>query len=43
MTAVFHRLSRANMPIAVRGDGCYIIDKDGKAIWMLVAAQPCLT
>ncbi|MDG1457206.1 MAG: aspartate aminotransferase family protein [Pseudoprimorskyibacter sp.] len=30
MTAVFHRTSRANLPTAVKGDGCYIIDKTGK-------------
>jgi len=30
MTSVFHRSSRAQLPIAVSGDGCYIIDKNGK-------------
>lgn len=30
MTAVFHRSSRANLPTAIRGDGCYIVDKKGK-------------
>ena len=30
MTAVFHRSSPTNLPTAVRGDGCYIIDKTGK-------------
>ena len=30
MTAVFHRHSRATLPTAVSGDGCYLIDADGK-------------
>lgn len=30
MTAVFHRTSRARLPTAASGDGCYIIDKTGK-------------
>jgi len=30
MTAVFHRTSRATLPTAVKGDGCYVIDKNGK-------------
>ncbi|WP_281984857.1 aspartate aminotransferase family protein [Thalassorhabdomicrobium marinisediminis] len=30
MSSVFHRASRANLPTAVRGDGCYIIDDTGK-------------
>ncbi len=30
MTAVFQRNSKASMPIAVKGDGAYIIDKNGK-------------
>ncbi|MEM6375881.1 MAG: aspartate aminotransferase family protein [Pseudomonadota bacterium] len=30
MTAVFHRTSRATLPVAARGDGCYIIDETGK-------------
>jgi len=30
MTAVFHRSSRAKLPTAVKGDGCYIIDNNGK-------------
>ena len=30
MTAVFHRTSRAKLPIAERGDGCYIVDNAGK-------------
>ena len=29
MTAVFHRTSHSNLPTAIRGDGCYIIDKMG--------------
>ncbi|RWN56403.1 MAG: aspartate aminotransferase family protein [Mesorhizobium sp.] len=30
MTSVFHRLPARRMPVAVAGDGMYIIDKDGK-------------
>ncbi|MEO1199653.1 MAG: aspartate aminotransferase family protein [Pseudomonadota bacterium] len=30
MTAVFHRNSRASLPTATTGDGCYIIDSNGK-------------
>ncbi|PVA05502.1 aspartate aminotransferase family protein [Thalassorhabdomicrobium marinisediminis] len=30
MSSVFHRASRANLPTAIRGDGCYIIDDTGK-------------
>ena len=30
MTAVFHRNSRATLPTAVSGDGCYLVDETGK-------------
>lgn len=30
MSHVFHRNSRANPPVAVRGQGCYLIDDKGK-------------
>jgi adenosylmethionine-8-amino-7-oxononanoate aminotransferase len=30
LTHVFHRDPRANYPVAVRGDGAYLIDRDGK-------------
>ncbi len=30
MTRVFHRNPRARYPVAVRGDGAYVIDRDGK-------------
>ena len=30
MTHVFHRHTKVNYPVAVKGDGCYIIDKNGK-------------
>jgi adenosylmethionine-8-amino-7-oxononanoate aminotransferase len=30
MTAVFHRQSHSNLATAVRGEGCYVIDKEGK-------------
>jgi adenosylmethionine-8-amino-7-oxononanoate aminotransferase len=30
MTRVFHRNPRAHYPVAVRGDGAYVIDRDGK-------------
>lgn len=30
MTAVFHRTSRATLPTATTGDGCYIVDSTGK-------------
>ena len=30
MTHVFHRDPRASYPVAVRGDGAYLIDRDGK-------------
>ncbi len=30
MTSVFHRHSKANLPTAVAGDGCYIVDSSGK-------------
>src|SRR3972149_5898494 len=30
MTHVFHRDQRQAYPVAVRGEGCYIIDSDGR-------------
>ena len=30
MTHVFHRHSQQNYPVAVRGEGCYIVDRDGR-------------
>ena len=30
MNHVFHRHTKVNYPTAVSGDGCYIIDSDGK-------------
>ena len=30
MTSVFHRTPRDTYPTAVRGDGAYLIDADGK-------------
>lgn len=30
MTHVFHRHTKANLPVAVQGEGCYIIDADDK-------------
>jgi len=30
MSAVFHRNARVDPPIAVRGEGCYVFDADGK-------------
>ncbi|RWN57872.1 MAG: aminotransferase class III-fold pyridoxal phosphate-dependent enzyme, partial [Mesorhizobium sp.] len=30
MSSVFHRIPNRNLPIAVKGDGMYIFDKDGK-------------
>lgn len=30
MSSVFHRIPKRNLPIAVKGDGMYIFDKDGK-------------
>ncbi len=30
MTKVFHRHTKSAMPTAVSGDGCYLIDQDGK-------------
>jgi len=30
MTHIFHRQPRAQLPVAVKGDGCYILDKTGK-------------
>ncbi|MEQ9641534.1 MAG: aspartate aminotransferase family protein [Alphaproteobacteria bacterium] len=30
MSTIFHRDPRQSMPIAVRGDGCYIVDADGR-------------
>ena len=30
MSSVFHRIPKRNLPVAVKGEGMYIIDKDGK-------------
>jgi len=30
MTHIFHRQPRAQLPVAVKGDGCYIVDQTGK-------------
>ncbi len=30
MTSVFHRHAKAHYPTAVKGDGCYLIDQNGK-------------
>lgn len=30
MSHVFHRHTKATYPVAVQGDGCYLIDRDGK-------------
>lgn len=30
MSSVFHRIPKRNLPIAVKGEGMYIFDKDGK-------------
>jgi len=30
MTHIFHRQPRAQLPVAVKGDGCYILDADGR-------------
>ncbi|MEX0638776.1 MAG: aminotransferase class III-fold pyridoxal phosphate-dependent enzyme, partial [Burkholderiales bacterium] len=30
MTRVFHRNPRERYPVAVRGDGAYLVDREGK-------------
>ncbi|WP_422368621.1 aspartate aminotransferase family protein [Pelagibius sp.] len=43
MSSVFHRVPDRNLPIAVRGDGMYVIDKDGKRYLDSYAGGACVS
>ncbi|UVK48649.1 aspartate aminotransferase family protein (plasmid) [Mesorhizobium sp. AR07] len=43
MTSVFHRLPARTMPVAVAGDGMYIIDKDGNRYLDGYAGGACVS
>ncbi len=43
MTSVFHRIPNRELPVAVKGDGMYIIDKDGKRYLDSYAGGACVS
>lgn len=43
MTSVFHRLPKRSLPIAVKGDGMYIIDREGKRYLDSYAGGACVS
>ncbi|KUM28568.1 hypothetical protein AU467_34525 [Mesorhizobium loti] len=43
MTSVFHRIPKRQLPVAIRGDGMYIIDQDGKRYLDGYAGGACVS
>lgn len=43
MTSVFHRVPARDLPVAVRGDGMYIVDKNGKRYLDGYAGGACVS